>query len=149
MTADLWGPDREPRREAVTVTGPWVLVTHPVVLDGWSCGAGVDDGDGLRRYTCVNTATRPDGGDGPLLRTHPLAQRTVAEDVEVRVAAGTFRCSQFQIIPHAAGMQPFDLYVEPRLRVLIRLEWPGYGDYELEALQRRGTSSTTSPSGPR
>lgn len=149
VAADLWGPGRPVAHESAAVTGPWALVTHPVALDGWSAGLGADDGGGLRRYTCVNTSTRPDGGDGPLLRTHPLAQRTVADDVEVRVGAGTFRCTHVQIVPHAAGMAPFDLFVEPRLRVLTRLDWPGYGDYELMALERRATSSTTSPSGPR
>lgn len=149
VEADLWGPGRPVAREAVRVDGPWALVTHPVALDGWSAGLGRDGGDGLRHYTCVNTSTRPDGGDGPLLRTHPLAQRTVAEDEQVTVAAGTFRCVHVQIVPQTSGMPPFDLWFEPTLGVLARLDWPGYGDYELVALERRDTSSTTSPSGPR
>ena len=142
LEADLWGPDRPVERAHAELPERFVFITHPVSLDGWQLRSYDRRAGGVQELVAFNVSTRPDGGDGPLLRTHPDTIEMVEEDAEIEVGGGRFRCAHFQIIPSDPGLEPLQVWVEPERNIMVYMDWTGYGDFELVRLDAPGENGS-------
>lgn len=145
MSVRLWGP--EPGSSEIhelEVPDRFSLIMHPVFLDGWQFLSYARASGGEQTVFVVNSSTRPDGADGPLIHVHENRLLIVAEEEVVTLAGGTYLADHFRLLSHL-DHDPFDvaldLWVEPTTSIMLRMEWPDYGGLwevrEMETLRPR------------
>lgn len=130
LEARLWGPGRETEVVQVAVPARFSLVIHPVFLDGWQFLTYDRAVGGEQTVFVVNSSTRPDGGDGPLVMLHENRLDLVAEDDVISVAGGTHKADHFRLMS-SADFEPrdvaIDLWMTRDTHLMLRMDWKDYG----------------------
>ena len=112
--------------EQLSIGDRFHLITHAVMLDGWSTWPfGLERGG--RQYIPVyNTSTRWDGTDGPLGRLEEIILEAQGE-TEIEVPAGCYPCRHFTIESEVLDVPTSHIYVTGPHNLLVRYSWPGLG----------------------
>lgn len=128
----MWGPGADTLVRSIEVPERFVVITHPVFLDGWQLRAYDWDRGGAQDVFALNCSTRPDGGD-LVIRQHQ-SRLTVLER-ETIDAAGESRTGLHFQIQGPSEYGPIDVWVDPETNVMLHAEWAGFGEvYELKHL---------------
>lgn len=104
------------------------IVTHSVMLDGWTIFNYDRARGGQQSRTIYNTSKRWDGTDGPLGKMETCRVKLLGEE-EVTVPAGTFKATHFTIDSDTVKVPTAHLWVAGEDRVLLRCDW---GDLDHE-----------------
>ncbi len=109
-------------------TDLFTIVTHAVMLDGWTI-FNYDRAKGGEQLRAIyNTSPRWNGTDGPLGRLETYRINLLGEE-EVTVPAGTFKATHFTITTGDIKAPTSHLWVAGEDRILLRCNW-GELDYE-------------------
>ncbi len=108
--------------QTVPVPERFHIMTHAVMLDGWTFWPYDADAGGEQVLTVYNTSTRWDGTDGPLGRLEPLRVELVGEQ-EIEVPAGTFRARRFLVASDVLDVPPSTIWVTGEDNLLVRYLW--------------------------
>jgi hypothetical protein len=109
-------------------TGHFAIVTHAVMLDGWTIFNYDRAKGGEQSRAIYNTSTRWNGTDGPLGRLETYRVNLLGEE-EVTVPAGTFKATHFTIDSDFIKSPASHLWVAGEDRILLRYDW-GEFDHE-------------------
>ncbi|MDQ3012595.1 MAG: hypothetical protein M3X11_18025 [Acidobacteriota bacterium] len=109
-------------------TDLFTIVTHAVMLDGWTIFNYDRAKGGEQGRTIYNTSTRWNGTDGPLGRLGTQRINLLGEE-EVTVPAGTFKATHFTIDSDFIKVPTSHLWVAGEDRILLRYDW-GEFDHE-------------------
>ncbi|MEM7586028.1 MAG: hypothetical protein AAF560_21740 [Acidobacteriota bacterium] len=121
-------------QQQVAVPERFHVMTHAVMLDGWTFWAYDAGAGGEQTLTVYNTSTRWDGTDGPLGRLEPLRVTLIGEE-EIAVPAGTFRARHFLIASDVLDVPPSELWVTGEDNLLVRYVWQQFDlEYVLASL---------------
>lgn len=121
-------------KQRVRVPERFHIMTHAVMLDGWTFWCYDDAAGGEQTLTVYNTSTRWNGTDGPLGRLEPVRVELLGEE-DVEVPAGSFRARRFRVASDVLDVPASDLWVTGEDSVLVRYLWQDYDlEYVLEAL---------------
>lgn len=131
MEVTTWKPGPQSAwTDWVPVPERFVLITHPVFLDGWQVRAADRSVREPQRIPAFNCSTRPDGGD-LVLRYHETVI-TILGTEEAAAPGGVRRVLHFQI-RGPSDLGPIDVWLDEAQNTLVAAEWKGYdGWYELE-----------------
>ena len=106
----------------------FTIVTHSVMLDGWTIFNYDRAKGGEQMRTIYNTSTRWNGTDGPLGRLGTYRINLLGLE-EVTVPAGTFKATHFTIDSDFIKVPTSHLWVAGEDRILLRYDW-GEFDHE-------------------
>ena len=130
LTADSPAAGRV--EQVVPSAGPLHIITHAVMLDGWTFWHYDTNGPADQSLTCYNTSTRWNGTDGPVGRIEQLQVSLIGAE-PVTVPAGTFECKHYVLSSDIVKSPPSHLYVTGDHNILVRYDWEGLGlEYVLE-----------------
>ena len=133
ITAD--GAANGRSNQVIPVPKRFHIMTHAVMLDGWTFWAYDAAVGGEQVLSVYNTSTRWDGTDGPLGRMEPLRVELVDED-EVEVPAGTFSARHFLVSSDVLDVPPSDIWVNGGDNLLVRYTWEKFDlEYVLATLR--------------
>lgn len=107
---------------------PFSIVTHAVMLDGWTIFNYDRARGGEQSRAVYNTSTRWNGTDGPLGRMETCRVNLLGDE-EVTVPAGTFKATHFTIDSDTLEVPTAHLWVAGEDRILLRYDW-GELDHE-------------------
>ena len=130
------GDDTGHSRQRVRVPERFHVMTHAVMLDGWTFWAYDDAVGGEQVLTVYNTSTRWNGTDGPLGRLEPLRVEWVGEE-DIEVPAGTFPTRRYRVVSDVLDVPASELWITGEDNILVRYLWRDYDlDYVLGTLNR-------------
>jgi len=126
-------------QESLRIPKRFHVMTHAVMLDGWTFWPYDEDAGGEQELTVYNTSTRWNGTDGPLGRLETI-RVTALGSREIQVPAGRFPCRGFRVtsdvIPNSP---PSEIWVTGEDDLLVRYDWGGLGlEYVLSELRVEG-----------
>ncbi len=104
------------------------IMTHAVMLDGWTYFNYDRAKGGEQIRTFYNTSTRWDGTDGPLGRMETYRVKFIGEE-EVTVPAGTFKATHFTIDSDLIKVPTSNIWVAGEDKILLRYDWD---EFDLE-----------------
>lgn len=104
------------------------IVTHSVMLEGWTVFNYDRAVKGEQTRTIYNTSTRWNGTDGPLGRLETCRVNLLGEE-EITVPAGTFKATHFTIDSDTTKVPTAHLWVAGEDKILLRYDW-GETDHE-------------------
>ncbi|MEM7483473.1 MAG: hypothetical protein AAF481_20125 [Acidobacteriota bacterium] len=121
-------------QQVVAIPPRFHIMTHAVMLDGWTFWAYDSDAGGEQVLTVYNTSTRWDGTDGPLGRVEPLRVQLLGEE-EIEVPAGRFAARHFRVASDVLDVPPSDIWVTGKDNLLVRYVWQEFDlEYVLQSL---------------
>lgn len=116
------------------------IVTHAVMLDGWSAWPYDTERGGQQKIPVYNTSTRWNGTDGPLGRMEELLLEHVGDET-LEVPAGSYQCRHFTIDSELLDVPLSHIWVHGDDCLLVRYSWPGFDlEYVLTEHQRHGAT---------
>lgn len=104
------------------------IITHAVMLDGWTIFNYDRTRGGEQSRAVYNTSTRWNGADGPLGRMESCRVNLLGDE-EVTIPAGTFKATHFTIASSTQEVPTAHLWVAGEDRILLRYDW-GELDHE-------------------
>ena len=125
--------DEGPKLETLEVPDRFHIMTHAVMLDGWTFFAYDEAKAGEQEITVYNTSTRWDGTDGPAGGLEPLKVEALGRE-DLRVPAGTFPARVYRVCSEVIDSPPAQLWVTGDDNLLLRYDWPGL-DLEYRLVQ--------------
>ena len=133
LTAESAG--RGSTETSVTVPPRFHIMTHAVMLDGWTFWAFDPEEEGEQSLLIYNTSTRWDGTDGPVGGLQYLAAKKLGKE-QVQVPAGTFQTTRYRLHSEDIGSPPCDLWVEDEDLLLVQYRWDEFDlEYVLGSLE--------------
>ena len=127
--------DTGPVDQEENVPARFHIVTHAVMLDGWSFWSYDHRHGGEQSLVVYNTSTRWDGTDGPAGKLESLEAVLQGEE-EVEVPAGRFQARRYRLWSETIGSPPATLWVHGDDHLLVRYDWPGLDlEYVLSTLR--------------
>lgn len=115
-----------------------IFAPHPVFLDGWHATQHDPNGPAVQELrNCITSSPLWHGASGPLICVqHRRLERL--PDEKLTVAAGTFDCESYQLIPHAADRPPIKFWVHGPHKLFVKLRWDYLkATYELTELSQQ------------
>lgn len=128
--------------QTIEMPGHFHILTHAVMLDGWSFWHYDFERNGAQDLIVYNTSPMWDGTSGPLGRVDRLIATCVGLE-EVAVPAGKFPARHFRLdseatVSMSGGRVPTsDLWITGRDNILVRYDWEGMDlEYVLASMER-------------
>jgi hypothetical protein len=115
-----------------------IFAPHPVFLDGWHATQHDPNGPAVQDLrNCITSSPLWHGASGPMIcAQHRRIERL--PDEEMTVAAGTFACEAYHLIPHAPNRPPIEFWVHGPHKIFVKLRWDHLrATYELTELLTR------------
>lgn len=115
-----------------------IFAPHPVFLDAWHATRHDRNGPDVQELpNCVTSSPLWHGGSGPLIFLQHRRIRRLA-DTRVTVAAGSFDCEAYHLLPSNPALPPIEFWVHGPHKCFVKLRWDHLSaTYELVAYQGR------------